>query len=351
MTEKKSLIAKLAEACAAVGGIDKGGYNEMQRYKYVKAADVAKAIRHEFFQRNIVLTIDEKAYEKLRDVPTKSGGIMPEYLLKCEVTFWDGDSAEKLGPFGAFGVAMDSGDKAIYKAKTGCLKYVLRTIGLIPDEKDDPEADGSVDAETSEEPKAITAPLGNFQKRAWESSEYGKTDNQKTAYLQAKFGQTDISKISKADFDVAMKWLASKESLEDTLRTSVEAVRKPSEPPAKSEPVRTLISNPEAAGGAVERIACRVNEITWRKHKAPRKGTYGILEVFNDQNPGNFDLYSFDDKINEILSKDGVKGKLCIFDMDPHPKYPKLVGLAEIDRIRYENNLPVLDYDAVMKGR
>jgi hypothetical protein len=143
--EKKSLVTRIAEACDAVKGIDKGGYNEMQRYKYVKAADVAKAIRHEFFSRRVVLVVDEKEYTKLRDVPTKSGGVMPEYLLKCEVTFYDGYSADKLGPFGAFGVAMDSGDKAIYKAKTGCLKYVLRTIGLIPDEKDDPEADASVD--------------------------------------------------------------------------------------------------------------------------------------------------------------------------------------------------------------
>jgi hypothetical protein len=196
MADKLSLVAKLAAACDAVGGIDKGGYNEMQRYKYVKAADVAKAIRHEFFQRNIVLTIDEKEYIKLRDVPTKSGGIMPEYLLKCEVTFHDGESAEKLGPFGAFGVAMDSGDKAIYKAKTGCLKYVLRGIGLIPDEKDDPEADQNVDAETSDEPPAERGHLGEFQKRAWATTSGGKTDAQKSAYLSSKFGQVDISILS-----------------------------------------------------------------------------------------------------------------------------------------------------------
>src|ERR1700723_434865 len=154
MSEKKTLVTRMAEACDAVKGIEKGGYNEMQRYKYVKAADVAKAIRHEFFTRNIIMTIDQKEWTKLRDVPTKSGGVMPEYLLRCEVIFHDGESEAKLGPFGAFGTAMDSGDKALYKALTGCLKYVLRLIGLIPDEKDDPEADENVDAQTSE-PKSI----------------------------------------------------------------------------------------------------------------------------------------------------------------------------------------------------
>lgn len=140
-----TLIAKLAEACSAVDPIKKQGVNTRQNYAYVRATDVAAAIRNEFFKRNIILACDEKDYRQIRTIKTNSGGEMCEFLLHCEYTFIDGDSGEKLGPIGAFGCGMDSGDKAIYKAKTGALKYVLRGIGLIPDEDADPETDERVD--------------------------------------------------------------------------------------------------------------------------------------------------------------------------------------------------------------
>lgn len=238
---KKSLIAKLAEACDAVGGVGKSGYNEMQRYNYVKAADVAKAIRHELFLRGIVLTLDEKDYIKLRDVPTKSGGVMPEMLLKCEVIFWDGDSGEKLGPFGAFGVAMDSGDKAIYKAKTGCLKYVLRHIGLIPDEKDDPEADERVDRETSDHEDAFYQRTGKIRATpalvtAFEAmfKNSGKTPAQLATILQARYKATSPAELTSDELGELVKWAASKEPIHDTLKTSVDAARGQADAPQRT---------------------------------------------------------------------------------------------------------------------
>ncbi len=108
----KNLVEKLAEACNAVSGVEKKGRNEFQRYNYVKAADVAKAIRHELFSRGILVIIDEKEWTERRQITTNSGGTMPEMLLRSEVTFRDG--VEILGPFTAFASAMDSGDKAIY---------------------------------------------------------------------------------------------------------------------------------------------------------------------------------------------------------------------------------------------
>lgn len=137
----QSLAAKLAEACEAVGGVEKKGRNETQKYNYIKAADIAKAIRHELFQRGIVIIGSESDLIQER-ITTNNGGTMTEVRLKVTYTVTDG--TETL-TFDAWGVARDSGDKAIYKAKTGALKYFLRGLGLIPDEKDDPEADESVD--------------------------------------------------------------------------------------------------------------------------------------------------------------------------------------------------------------
>lgn len=139
-----SLVGKLAEACNAVGGIEKKGTNQKQNYKYIRAADVAKSIRHELFQRGVILMADEKEFTQTGAVKTMSGGEMREFTLKVEYTLYDSDSDAKITTV-AYGVAMDTGDKAIYKCKTGAVKYYLRSLGLIPDEKDDVEADETVD--------------------------------------------------------------------------------------------------------------------------------------------------------------------------------------------------------------
>lgn len=136
-----NLVAKIAAACDAVGGVEKKGRNQAQGYDYVKAADVAKSIRHELFSRGVILLQDEAEIE-WHEFQTMKGSTMRECRLKIAYHLTDGIEEKVMH---AFGVAMDSGDKAIYKAKTGALKYFLRGLGLIPDEKDDPEGDESVD--------------------------------------------------------------------------------------------------------------------------------------------------------------------------------------------------------------
>src|SRR5207244_7798356 len=48
----------------------------------------------------------------------------------------------------AYGTGTDKGEKSVFKAMTGALKYGLRNAFLIPDESD-PEADSSVDKATA----------------------------------------------------------------------------------------------------------------------------------------------------------------------------------------------------------
>ena len=129
----KTLAAKLAEACNEVGGVEKKGRNIQQSYDYVKAADVAMAIRHKLFERGVVIIPDEQE-PTWREYQTMKGSIMRECTLCTVYNITDGTETLK---FTAYGVAADSGDKSIYKAKTSALKYFLRGLGLIPDEKED----------------------------------------------------------------------------------------------------------------------------------------------------------------------------------------------------------------------
>jgi hypothetical protein len=246
---QNSLVKKLAEACNAVGGVEKKGRNEHQKYNYVRAADVAKAIRRELFKRSIILTGDEKEFTQTGTIETMSGGELREFTLKVEYTLRDGETGETL-PMTAYGVAMDAGDKAIYKCKTNALKYFLRGIGIIPDEKDDVEADVLVDKKVEETFKK------NFEKKTkgqtnwddWQVRNFteacvrnGKTAQQQADYLKQKFQVSLISELKKADYYEAMKF-AKNDTSAESLTTSVDVAK-------AKRPERTLEPVPDQAAG------------------------------------------------------------------------------------------------------
>lgn len=220
-TKPQTLIAKLAQACDAVGGVEKKGRNQAQGYDYVRAADVAKAIRHELHSRGVMVIQDEESAE-WSEFTTMKGHAMRE--CKLRVAFILSDGTESLTVH-AFGVAMDSGDKAIYKAKTGALKYFLRGLGLIPDEADDPENAEPQQLKPREvltpdfpprpqrpeakrpEPQVPVGSIAPFQKSAFLNAckKAGKTDKQVTEYL-GSLGCEALDEMPKKDFPEALKW-------------------------------------------------------------------------------------------------------------------------------------------------
>jgi hypothetical protein len=230
--ERLSLAGKIAAACDAVGGVEKKGVNELQRYKYVKAADVAKAIRHELFSRGVIILADEKELAKTGEIPTRSGGILREFTLKVDYTLLDSDSDARF-TVSAFGVAMDSGDKAIYKCKTGALKYFLRTLGLIPDEKDDPEADEEVDQKIKEaearfdakEDVYLAERIAPFQVKAleerWRANAW--TEKQVAAFLITLGKYVQLEEIAKAHFNDAMKAFSKPPQVPSDLTEALQA--------------------------------------------------------------------------------------------------------------------------------
>lgn len=223
-----TLIQKVAEACNAVGGIEKRGRNQKQNYDYVMAADVAAAFRHELFERGIILLQDEESVE-FHDYETHNGGIMQECRLKIKFILKD-DSGELVS--NAYGVGRDTFDKAVYKAKTGATKYFLRGLGLIPDRADDPEKTDDQEVtdprrkERLEQQAAPVAPqhpprkpatedrpaipVGSilpFQKNALLSAckKSGKSNQQLMDYL-GTIGLESLDEMPKKDFPEALKW-------------------------------------------------------------------------------------------------------------------------------------------------
>ena len=143
----KTLVQKLAEIVSVIDHVEKSGRNEFQKYNYVKAADVAWVVRKALCERNIYLVADT-VFIRNYEIPAREG-VMQAVDVTMEFSFHDGDDPTAAPiVLHSYGTGTDKGDKAVYKAQTGALKYGLRHAFLIPDESD-PEADSSVDKATA----------------------------------------------------------------------------------------------------------------------------------------------------------------------------------------------------------
>lgn len=144
---RKTLVQKLSEIVSVIDHVEKSGRNDFQKYNYVKAADVAWLVRKALCERNVYLVSDVVSVRNY-EIPAREG-VMQAVDVQMEFSFHDGDAPETTPiVLHSYGTGTDKGDKAIYKAMTGALKYGLRHAFLIPDESD-PEADTKTDKATA----------------------------------------------------------------------------------------------------------------------------------------------------------------------------------------------------------
>ncbi len=129
--------------------LEKSRENEAQHYRFVPYKAYAHAARKKLYERGVLLTIDFPEIQTGK-MQTAKGGELNVAYVKARGVVVDSRTGESLERF-AWGSGMDHGDKAVYKAETGAMKYLLRGLFLIPDEADDPEADEKLDRETAPE--------------------------------------------------------------------------------------------------------------------------------------------------------------------------------------------------------
>ena len=165
---KLNLLQKLADVVAEVDHVEKSGRNEFQKYNYVKAADVAWLVRKALSKRNIYLVADVVGIRNY-EIPAREG-VMQAVDIHMEFSFHDGDAPETPPiVLHSYGTGTDKGDKAVYKAMTGALKYGLRHGFLIPDESD-PEGDSDTDKATAAAKAVGEAKVEKLRKDAQEAS-------------------------------------------------------------------------------------------------------------------------------------------------------------------------------------
>ena len=135
----RGLVTKLCEVMSAVGYIQKRGTNQKHQYKYATEADIVDAIRGELASRKVFLFPDMLSSERKLLYKTQSGSDMYITDVVIKWTFVDGETGETR-ECTMPGCGTDMQDKGIYKAITGCEKYVLMKAFLLPT-GDDPEKD------------------------------------------------------------------------------------------------------------------------------------------------------------------------------------------------------------------
>lgn len=128
-----ALIKKMLAIREAVGLIEKKGVNVHQHYHYVTEADVSKIFTPLLNKYRVFLftSVLDRSIE-----PKNSGSLT---TVKLQVTFVDADTGEQYSCI-FYGDGWDKGDKGVFKAITGALKYALMKTFLVAT-GDDPEQD------------------------------------------------------------------------------------------------------------------------------------------------------------------------------------------------------------------
>jgi hypothetical protein len=148
-----TLLTKLHEVAKAIDFVEKRGRNDHHQYNFAQAVDVTRTVRDKLLEHGIVII---PGATNARHLPYGSKGA---HLTTVDLNYRifeleDGTVIEV--PWTGVG-ADTGGDKGIYKAFTGGLKYMLLTLFLVPT-SDDPERDQLTESSAPEEHKDDARP-------------------------------------------------------------------------------------------------------------------------------------------------------------------------------------------------
>jgi hypothetical protein len=133
----KSLAKKLADIMAEVGHVPKRGHNAYHHYDYVRASDILDAVREKMAKAGIAVI------PSILSASTEAQGDGKLTSLWLEYTLIDSETGETVKA-SMPGQGWDKGDKGVYKAITGSMKYFVTALFMVSS-GDDPEADTKAD--------------------------------------------------------------------------------------------------------------------------------------------------------------------------------------------------------------
>jgi hypothetical protein len=146
-----SIYKKLFEITKEELTLKKSGYNAYHKYKYVTESDILELAK-KVFQKHGLICIPNQV--EITNIPKEDKDDITRIIY--EFTLADPETGDSI-VLRHGGDGQDSGDKGIYKASTGAVKYFLMKLLMVSAE-DDPENDAQVKAGVKLPPKKKSAP-------------------------------------------------------------------------------------------------------------------------------------------------------------------------------------------------
>lgn len=193
-----NLKQKLLNVSKAIVYLKKDKQNKMQGYNYLSEAKIKEVIKSEFEKQGILFNYSTHNVYHYEISPTHKGTKQFCTIAEGTYRFIDVDSdIEIVGSWAGSGT--DTGDKGLYKAITGGIKYILNTNFLIP-AGDDPEDDHNInngESETKDEkpiekPKTETSPK---KSNSITASQQKAIDGIKTSHLLTATERENLDRL------------------------------------------------------------------------------------------------------------------------------------------------------------
>jgi len=131
------LGAKLARLIGKASYVKKSGYNSFHKYNYATEGDFLALVKPLLDNEKLAVVASQESVTREELEPTTRGRRQWLTTVKMNFKLIDGETgySETLT---SFGTGIDSEDKGLYKAITGCVKYFISKLFLI-ETGDDPE--------------------------------------------------------------------------------------------------------------------------------------------------------------------------------------------------------------------
>ena len=186
LQQKKNTLRRMLDE---KGVLPKDKKNDFDRYLYFSEAGYKKLFTELFSKVGLELTVSVESVERFTcegKQPTGRLVALSVKLSDCETGFYEESKV--------YGEGLDKGDKALYKAYTGAIKYYLADTFLVAT-GDDPEVDSPDGAEKPQRFANNELVIGNWRK--FMSDYFMKRPNLEMPFLEKYMIQTvdDIDKV------------------------------------------------------------------------------------------------------------------------------------------------------------
>ena len=139
MTDTKTtLFAKLASILGTIKHVPKTGWNDFHKYNYIREDDLVAAIRPLLAEQGVSILFECEDILHVEQVTTSKGKTERIVAVRCAITIGDKDG--HMHKVSMIGEGQDAGDKAVYKAMTGAMKYWMYKTFMVST-GDDPEGE------------------------------------------------------------------------------------------------------------------------------------------------------------------------------------------------------------------